>query len=256
MIDETTEERLSRYLDGDLGNEESRDFEKRMESDEELRRELELAGSLREKMRRMAREERAPEALDRNLRLLRRAARPQSRRWAGVGIIGTAAAVVLVGSIVILETGRTGWRSWTEPPTVEKREVFALSNPPARDDDAPIGAIESLLADDYEEPEIGIPEALEIVGPLQHPPPGEGAFPTMSVAGIRLEIRPEGLIADSVVEFLVESGLVTACDVSGDGGAGREYGFLCGVLLSTEVPGIEDGKYGGRILGSVSLGPS
>ncbi|MEN8164931.1 MAG: hypothetical protein ABFS37_12435 [Acidobacteriota bacterium] len=80
MIDEKTDEILSRYLDGDLGSEEERRFGERLERDPALVEALQEMRSLRLSLRRLALAERPPEALDQMVRPLRRAGRPWRQR--------------------------------------------------------------------------------------------------------------------------------------------------------------------------------
>ena len=153
MIGEKTFETLSRYVDGDLHPDEMAAFEQEMAGDDELGRALDDIRRLRESLRTVALDEHPPAALDQMVRPLRRAGRPLPQRWAVVALLGAAA--VIVGSVIVVEEiGRTGWTPWTGNSWKEDVEIFALSNPPSRDPEAPLGTIESLLAQDDPEPDL------------------------------------------------------------------------------------------------------
>ncbi|MCD4750760.1 MAG: hypothetical protein K8R59_15415 [Thermoanaerobaculales bacterium] len=247
MIDDKSDEMLSRYLDGDLKPEESREFEHRMEQEAGLREALEKARELRRGLRRLALAEQPPERLDQNLRLLRRAGRPLRQRWAGVAFVA-AAAVIVIGSIVVLETGRTGWRSWLERPDDDRRPVFALSNPPARDSNAPLGAIESLMAESYPDPDLREPEPLEIVGPLDRSPE-EGTGLVVLIGDLVLPLPENAAYKGMVVRLEVSQGRVVSCRAPDQSEHEGETGDLCRLLESMGDIGVGDGSFEATVKG-------
>lgn len=242
MIDEKTDEILSRYLDGDLGSDEERKFGERLERDPALVEALNEMRSLRQTLRQLALAERPPEVLDQMVRPLRRAGRPMRQRWVAAALVA-AAAVVVVAVIVVSEIGRTGWMPWNRPPGEEDGKIFALSNLPSRDPEAPLGAIESLLAEDNSEPVLVDPEPLEVMGPLDRPPGLGDSGLALKIGTILVSIPPivgtEGL----KVTLGVEEGRVTSCSTPKGVEPTLEAGDVCRQILLVGGIGLDDGQY-------------
>lgn len=246
MIDERTDEILSRYLDGDLDIEEVRRLTLRLEGEPGLREAFDEMRGLRQRLRRMALDERPPEVLDRMVRPLRRAGRPRRQRWAAAALVA-AAAVVVVSVIVISETGRTGWMPWDRSADKNADQVFALSNLPTRDPDAPIGAIETLLAEENPEPEMVDPEALEVMGPLDRPPGFEESGLALKIGTMFVPVVVTSATAGLRVIVEVENGRVMSCNASGETEPTAALDNLCRDILSLEGLGLGDGRYVGVV---------
>ena len=242
MIDQGTDEILSRYLDGDLGIDEDRRIVERLKSEPALQEALDEMRSLRNRLRRLALEERPPEVLDRMVRPLRRGGRPRRQRWVAVALFA-AAAVVVVGLIVVSEVGQTGWMPWEGNSGEKDRQVFALSSLPSRDPEAPLGAIESLMAQPDPEPEMVEPEALEVMGPLNRPPEGQGWALRLEAGGIVVPLSGSIETQGLRVTLRIEGGRVASCRCQDGAEAGPAVGDVCRQLLSIGGIGLHDGQY-------------
>lgn len=173
-MDERRNERLSRYLDGDLTDAERAEFERAMENDPALRADLETTQELRRAVKDLASGMEPPAELDLVMEPLRRGAPAPERlvrpvyRWLG------AAAAVVLGVTVTLEMVRRNPSPTTAQPTRtvtangDDREIFELAPLPSAvpDDNRPIGATDRLLEEDPPAPAAPEPPALEVVGPL------------------------------------------------------------------------------------------
>lgn len=247
MIDEKTDELLSRYLDGDLEIEDCRRLTERLEEEPNLREALDHMRGLRQRLRRLALEERPPEVLDRMVRPLRRAGRPRRQRWAAAALVA-AAAVVVVSVILISETGRTGWMPWDRSSDENDDQVFALSNLPTRDPDAPIGAIETLLAGENPEPEMVDLEALEVMGPLDRPPGFEesGVALKIETMVVPVSVTPETVGLTVIVG--IENGRAMSCRLPAERESTTALDDVCRDILSLEGIGLDDGRYSGVLV--------
>lgn len=242
MIDEKTFETLSRYVDGDLGPDEAAAIEQELAGDDELGRALADIRQLREDLRTLALDERPPEALDHMVRPLRRAGRPMRQRRA-LAFLVAAAAVLVVALIVVEEVGRSRLRSDSPASGGAGREVFVLKNLPAADEDAPIGAIESLLAGDDPEPVLVDPEPLEVMGPLDRPPGIDDSGLALKIGTILVPV-PVIVGAEGLMMTLgVEEGRVTLCRPSAGIESTLVAGDVCRQILSVGGIGLDDGQY-------------
>jgi hypothetical protein len=242
MIDEKTFETLSRYVDGDLQPDETAEFESKLAAAEELRSALGDILRLRKSLRTAALDEQPPAALDDMVRPLRRAGRPMPQRWAVAALVG-AAAVLVVSVIVVSEVGRTGWTPWTGSSWKEDGKIFALSNPPSRDPEAPVGAIESLLAQDDPEPGLVELEPLEVMGPLDQPPGSDSSDLVLKIGTTQVPVsiteENEGL----KVILTVEGERVTSCSPPEGVEPTLAAGDVCRQILSVAGLGLHDGQY-------------
>ncbi len=185
MIDETTRELLSRALDDDLEPEARSAFEARLAAEPELRDRLERLRELRGAVARLAESEQPPHTLDALVEPLRRGRPPRRAVRPAFAWLAAAASVVLAATLG-LELARTNPSPAPAPPVGEQkvgraapaatpgaRGVFRLSPlPQPRDPESvPQGAAERLLREGPAEPRIEPPEPLEVVGPLDAPPP-------------------------------------------------------------------------------------
>ena len=247
MIGEKTFETLSRYVDGDLHPDEMAAFEQEMAGDDELGRALDDIRRLRESLRTVALDEHPPAALDQMVRPLRRAGRPLPQRWAVVALLG-AAAVIVVSVIVVEEIGRTGWTPWTGNSWKEDVEIFGLSNPPSRDPEAPLGTIESLLAQDDPEPDLVDLEPLEVMGPLDRPPGFDISNLVLKIGTTQVPISiPEENEGLRVI-VSVEGGRVTSCNPPEGIEPTLVAGDVCRHILSVEGIGLHDGQHEGVVV--------
>ncbi len=101
MITPDTTELLSRYLDDDLDQEESRRLEMRLAADRGLKDELETLRRIRSAVQELARTERAPAAVDQLVGHLERSAPPVPRLRPALRIAAIAATLV-IGTAVVL----------------------------------------------------------------------------------------------------------------------------------------------------------
>ncbi len=182
-MDDPTNERLSRYLDGDLGPDEAREFAAQVASDPRLRNRLREIEETRSALGAMAARDQPPLELDRVIEPLLRSApvRVGARPW--VRWLATAAAVVL-GVTVITQVNRQGigptmplersTRSQGAP--AEPTERFALAPLPTSSlpiDEQPVGAGDRLIASPVPEMVFEESPALEVIGPLESAPETE-----------------------------------------------------------------------------------
>lgn len=177
-MQESVTESLSRYIDGDLDPSEVEALEARLESDPELRRELDGLSRVRAALRSYAEGEEPPSELDSLVDpLLRgRPGRSASRVW--VRWLATAAAVVL-GVTVILEVQRRSpsetMRNWQDvalEQAADRPEPFSLAPLPTStvpEQERPVGAVDHLVAEPAPEiePSTDPDPALEVLGPLE-----------------------------------------------------------------------------------------
>lgn len=176
-MDETANELLSRYLDGDLSPDEERELRARLEADDSLAAQLRGLRSVRESVAALAACERVPDELDSVLKPLS-GSRPDlqsARPWAQW--LATAAVVVL-GLTVIIEVNRRdpgpdirSIARRAEQISSQSEEPFALAPLPTSSlpvDEQPLGASDRLLASPVPEVETGPPPPLEVLGPLEH----------------------------------------------------------------------------------------
>jgi hypothetical protein len=173
-MDERRNERLSRYLDGDLSDAEATEVERALENDPELRADLEAAQRLRRAVWDLAAGMEPPAELDLVMEPLRRGAPASGSRVRPVyRWLGAAAAVVL-GVTVAMEMVRRNPSPDAVQPTRsvaangDDREIFELAPLPSAvpDDNRPIGATDRLLEEEPPAPAAPEPPALEVVGPL------------------------------------------------------------------------------------------
>ena len=210
MIDEKTFETLSRYVDGDLDPDDGATFEQALAENDELRRALDDIFRLRGELRAMARDENPPAVLDQMVRPLRRGGRPMFQRWTVAAVLA-AAAVIVVSVIVIEEIGRTGWMPWEQTSSDDAQQIFALSNLPPGDPDAPIGAIENLLAEGNPEPEMVELEPVDIMGPMEYPPGSEDSNLILKIGSTQIPVAIPAGTEGLKVNLEIESGRVTSC---------------------------------------------
>ncbi len=180
MIDETTAERLSRYLDGDLAAAEAAELEGLLQADVEVAAELEALRRLQAAVRLAADRMDPPEALDTLLEPLRtgephapRRSRPVIR-WMGV-----AAGVALAVTVAMEVARESSAPSISErPPTPSpaaapgEREIFQLQplpTSPVPPEEELVSASDRLLASPINEPQADEPETLDVRGPLPVP---------------------------------------------------------------------------------------
>ncbi|RLE35127.1 MAG: hypothetical protein DRJ61_03890 [Acidobacteria bacterium] len=246
MIDEKTDEILSRHLDGDLDAEEARLLTERLKRDPAIVEGLNEMQRLRQSLRQLALDERPPKVLDQMVRPLRRAGRPMRQRWAAAALVA-AAAVVVVGVIVVEEIGRTGWMPWTQTEKAE-RQIFALSNLPARDPDAPIGAVESLLSREDPEPTLAEPELLEMIGPLNFPPGSIDFVMAIKIDEVQIPISfVEGARGLELV-LEIEQGQVVSCTPQDGIGNTSTADEICRLMISIAGTGLGDGQHRGVVV--------
>jgi len=170
MLDEYQLELGSRWLDGDLGRQEEAVLIREMESNPELRREIEAMDQLGRSLRLSSLGDRPPELMDALVENFRQTPAPRWRLSLALPLLA-AAALISISLLLIQEVGKRPLH-----PKKLEHQFFALKNPPSRPDDAPLGPLEELLEEDLKEPELRIPHALLAEGPLPAPPAeSEGA---------------------------------------------------------------------------------
>ena len=176
MMDPSTEEMLSRYLDGNLDARDTEALEARLDSEPQLRSELEALGRLRDAVASLADRMEPPAELDALVIPLpqevpRRAA-PTALRW-----LGMAAALVL-GVTVAVEVARKSPAPIEETLAPRREQVVDAPapndkrqpEPPPKSDvaseDRSIGASDRLLASPPRERELNEAEGMEEIGPV------------------------------------------------------------------------------------------
>jgi hypothetical protein len=172
VIDESTAELLSRFLDGDLEAGEARRLETRLESDPELAAELAALDRIRHGVRSVAAGMKPPEELDLLLEPLRTGEPHGPRRiHPAIRWIGMAAGLALAVTVA-LEVARTTpdprdvVRAPTAPPDSEVFQLSPLPTSTVPEGEEKLGASDRLLDSPPTEPELDEPEALEVRGPL------------------------------------------------------------------------------------------
>jgi hypothetical protein len=177
MADEKIIELLSRYLDGDLDADETRQIETRLESKPALQNELEAMRQIRRSVATLAAADTVPPELDSVIDPLLRG-RPETvgaRSW--VRWLATAAAVVL-GTTVVIEVNRRNSgpniehfaKATKERQQAESEDRFTLAPLPTSsvpEEERPLGASDRLLASPAPEVELDDPPPLEVLGPLE-----------------------------------------------------------------------------------------
>lgn len=198
-------ELLSRYLDDDLGDEERTLFEKRLDDDPELRRELESSRELRLALSTIAGRMAPPPELDRVVEPLRQAPPAQPRRVRPVyRWLGAAAAVVL-GVTVTLELARRNPSPALDEPrrstamNADDREIFELAPLPSAvpGEERPVGATERLLEEHPPPPSAPEPRALEVVGPLNEDEISRDTVSVETATGKRTALGEAGGAVDN-----------------------------------------------------------
>jgi hypothetical protein len=177
MRDETINELLSRYLDGDLDAHEVEIVEERLRTDTDLRHELEAMRQIQDSVSALASADTVPPELDAVIDPLLRGqpepivARPWAR-WLA------AAAVIVIGATAVIEVSRRNpgpdiesfARATEERRQAEPADRFALAPLPTSSvppEDQPLGASDRLLASPIPEVELDDPPPLEVLGPLE-----------------------------------------------------------------------------------------
>lgn len=190
-MDETLQELVSRYLDGDLDDAEALELESRANDDPVLAAEIESSRRLRRAVSDLARGMEPPAALDRVMEPLRQSAPapvPRVRpvyRWLGV------AAALVLGVTVAMEVARRNPQPSfqqpapaRDPSAVDRREIFELAPLPTAqpDENRPLGAEDRLLDEEPVEPTAPEPQPLEVMGPLPEDEPAATAPRRMAPA--------------------------------------------------------------------------
>lgn len=242
MIDHATEILLTRYLDGDLEPEALRRLMERIETEPELVEALETMEHLRASVRRLALEEEPPDQLDALMGPLRRGGRPWTQRWTAVALTSAAAAVI-VGLIVVSEVGRTGLRPWSGESRPSKGDHFVLSNLPERDDDAPMGPLERLMAAPFPEPDLPELELDFALGPLEAPPGAERPGRILEIGRVVIPLPDSPAVdpGDWIVEIV--GGRVVACRDPDGSGDSPEVPSPCAGLVGVEPVPVDDGLH-------------
>lgn len=187
MIDETTQELLSRALDDDLGPQELERLEARLAREPELSERLVALRRLRAEVARLAASESPPATLDRLVEPLRRSRAPRRQVRPVFGWLAAAASIVVVATLslevarrsaapsaVALRAEPAAAKADTPAPSPGSSRYFQLAPlpQPADPEAVPQGAAERLLREGPRAPAADPPPALEVVGPLEAPPPG------------------------------------------------------------------------------------
>jgi hypothetical protein len=184
MMDEATNELLSRHLDGDLSPDEERELTTRLKKDVPLAAQLDAMRRVRSSVADLAANERVPAELDSVLEPLLNS-HPESlpaRPWARW--LATAAVAVL-GLTVVIEVNRRdpgpdigAIARQAEKQAGRSEEPFALAPLPTSSlpaEEQPLGASDRLLASPIPEMELAAPPPLEVLGPLQQEVRSDGA---------------------------------------------------------------------------------
>jgi len=208
-MDETLQELVSRYVDGDLEDAEAARLEARAETDRELAAAIDAIFAIRGAVSSLAGTMEPPADLDKVMEPLRqsgptpvRSVRPVYR-WLG------AAAAIILGVSVAMEVARRNPEPTTHRPVTSKTrqarggdEIFELAPLPTAnpDEHRPLGAADHLLEERPPQPEAPEPAPLEVVGPLPTGVPmtrGDNASETsessrQSASEVTLEAAPGG----------------------------------------------------------------
>jgi hypothetical protein len=177
MTDPTTNELLSRHLDGDLDAANTRELVARLEAEPELRAELDAMREIRRSVGFLASSEKAPRELDQLVDSLLRGKpdRVSVRPW--LRWLATAAAMIL-GVTVLIEFNRQSSgpgiesiaRVAEETREAEPGDRFTLAPLPTSSlspEQQPLGASDRLLASPIPDMEFDQPPPLEVFGPLE-----------------------------------------------------------------------------------------
>jgi hypothetical protein len=209
LIDSATNELLSRYVDGDLDDDEVLAFEARLDGDSQLEAELDALRRLTGAITEIAEAIEPPGRLDPLMETLRRAT-PHARARAWVQGLAAAAGVVLAATVVV-EVART--RDPGTAPTIRdlrqvprdsgEPEVFQLQPLPTSsvpEEEVRLGAADRLVSSPVPEPRLDEPRPLDIVGPLSRESGPDSAPGRVGLPG-RLTIAS----ASGPISFAVES---------------------------------------------------
>lgn len=171
MIDEATQELLSRHLDGDLEPGERRLLEARLEAEPSLAAELADLGRLRDGLRALAARDEPPANLDAAVEPLRRSAPPTpvlrpAYRWLAL------AATLLIGATVTLRVAQRASTPLAPAPAPARGlrdapyQLRPLPTSSVPEDEELIGAADHLLASPPPTPVLPEPSVHTAVGPL------------------------------------------------------------------------------------------
>jgi hypothetical protein len=257
MIDDTSRELLSRWLDGDLDAVEREQLEQRLTGDFELARERAALADLRGAVAELASASEPPDRLAALHEPLRRGVAPAGRsgRWRAAWL--AAAATLLVGvGLIVEQTHRghrpspaAGRRAYQDTPIPGEggRPLFQLRPLPTPAEEVPLGAADRLLARSLPDPELEPPEALEIVGPLERPPLAATVAETVQPSRVTAVLAPLGAPPLELtlleplapgrwqIRFVVAGGRITAVPEPAEA-------RLVAALVGVEVPGLADGE--------------
>lgn len=182
MIDQHTEELLSRYLDDDLEGEDRRRLEERLEREPELVEALDGLDRTREAVAGLAAAMEPPAELDALMEPLRRD-RGGHRQRRALYVVLSAAACVVIGFTVITEMRR---QSPTEPQPPGRPPLVAVGPgagegyyqlkplPTAEPGQPVLGASDRLIASPVPGPAVPEAETLHVYGPLSEDEVGDG----------------------------------------------------------------------------------
>jgi hypothetical protein len=257
---ENNHERLSRYLDDDLAEDERVSIEGLLAGDPDQRRELAAMRQLRDTVSELADRMEPPEELDALVEPFRRGETNAGRRSMRVGRWAAAAAALLV-AVLVIEVVRQD----TEPPATEvaarrqsprqndrDRGVFQLQPLPTSarpEGEPPLGATDRLLTTPLPQPMIDDPTPLEIVGPLSAPP--SDTQPSARAAILSL-IEPTGSVPIPLTLHLplpvgryslvveVNDGVISEVAVSGRRAASEP---VTEALHQVSLANVADGRY-------------
>lgn len=228
-------ETVGRYLDGDLSDREVADVRRLLESDTRWHETYESLLGLRSAMRAIAADEEPPEALDTLVKPLRQAGRPRTDGFSVLPLVAAAAAVVL-WVVVGVTVGRHPWK----PEPTRPFRPFVLQPLPSATGRVALGPLERLLEWRIPEPELRLPDALVVLGPLPDPPGmSRRAGVRLEVCGREFPIRTEADWLGATVAVRVAEGRVVACD----GGPPS----LCADLLGRLLDGVTDGSHRAQV---------
>jgi anti-sigma factor RsiW len=254
------DERLSRYLDDDLGQGEREAVERLLASDPVRLREFEAMGRLRDSVAVLADWMELPCELDALLEPLRRDGTSRPRRSLLAARWAAAAAAVLGAALLIWVVRHdtaprsTAGAARRQPPQqdVRDRGVFQLQPLPtsARPaDELPLGATERLLATPLPQPTLDDPTPLVIVGPLSEPPSSTRPSamvatltvtdPTGSVS-VPLSLQAPLPVGRYSLVVVVSNGVISEVGVSGQRASGER---VSEALEQLWVAAIADGRH-------------